>query len=142
VAQLEVCELAVRAAGTGVGGECVVAQPVRVGDPQLRAGVWSLPADDDPHPSRPGREVHQAGGLDDPGPGTGLAAGVQRGLPVGNGQRSELVDQGLGQPEPDRVGQPLPVKPVQELVGGAGAIDPDQDLAAGPVSGLVPGQLT
>ena len=57
------------------------------------------------------------------------------------GMGCELVGQGLGQAEPDRVRQPLGDQPVQELVGGAGAVDPDQDLPAGPVPGPVRRQL-
>jgi hypothetical protein len=140
--QLEVGELTAWAAGAGVGGEGGVAQAVRVGDPQLRARVRTFAAHDHPHPGWPGGQVHQAGGLDDPGSRTRFAVGVQGGLPVRGREGGELVDQCLGQAEPDRVGQPLPVEPAEELVRGAGTVDPDQDLATGPVAALVSWQLT
>lgn len=41
--------------------------------------------------------------------------------------------------EPDRVRQPLPGQPVQQRVGRAGPVDPDQDLAAGAGARLVIG---
>jgi hypothetical protein len=46
---------------------------------------------------------------------------------------------GVGQGEPDRVGQPLPDQRVQQLVGGAVRVGADQDLAAGTSPGSVPG---
>ena len=51
----------------GVGGEGGEAVPVDVGEPQLRAGVRPLLADDDPHPGWPGGQVEQAGDVRDPG---------------------------------------------------------------------------
>ena len=99
----------------------------------------SLAADDHPHPRRPARQRHQPGCFDDPGAGAGFAVGVVGGLPVAGGQRGELVDQRLGQAEPDRVRQPLGVQPVQQFMGGSGAVDPDQDLPAGPMPAPVAG---
>lgn len=141
VPQLEVGELRPGPPG-GVGGERGVAQSIRVGDPRLRPGMWSFATDDHPHPCRPGGQVHQAGGLDDPGPGPGFPVGVQSGLPVLAGEGGELVDHGLGEAEPDRIGQTLPVEPVEELVGRASSVDADQAPAAGLVTGLVSRQLT
>ena len=65
VPQLQVGQLAARPAGGGVGGERGDPPPVGVGDPQLRAGVRALLADDDPHPGRPAGQVEQAGQLGD-----------------------------------------------------------------------------
>jgi hypothetical protein len=48
VSQLEVGELA----ASGVGSEGGEAVAVDVGEPQLRAGVRSFFADDDPHPGK------------------------------------------------------------------------------------------
>jgi len=47
----------------------------------------------------------------------------------------------VGQPEADRVRQPLGVHPGQERVAGAGAVGAHQHLQARSVSGAVPGQL-
>lgn len=74
-------------------------------------------------------------------PGAGFAVGVESGLPVRGREGGELVDQVLGQPEPDRVGQPLGDQPVEEFVGGARAVDADQHLPPGPAAGLVTGEL-
>ena len=60
---------------------------VDVGEPQLRAGVGSFGADDDPHPGRPVRQVEQAGQFGDPGPVPRCPVGV-----VGGGPR-RLRDQ-------------------------------------------------
>jgi hypothetical protein len=42
--------------------------PVEVGEPQLRARVRALLADDDPHPAGPAAGVQQAGDVRDPAP--------------------------------------------------------------------------
>jgi hypothetical protein len=47
----------------------------------------------------------------------------------------------LGQTETDGVGQPLAHDPVQQLMGGAGAVDADQDLAPDAAPGPVAGDL-
>ena len=67
-------------------------------------------------------QVEQAGDLGDPGAVAGLAVGVVgRGPRRWRDQRGELVDDGLGQAEPDRVRQTAAtVQPVEELVGAAG----------------------
>jgi hypothetical protein len=61
VAQFEVGELAVRPAGWGVGCECGQPVPVGVGQPQLRAGVRPLLADDHPHPCWPAVRHYEQG---------------------------------------------------------------------------------
>jgi hypothetical protein len=78
VAQLEVGELA----ACGAGGEAGEPVPVDVGEPQLRAGVRALLADDDPHAIRPAIQVQQAGQLGDPRAGPDEAVSV-----VGRGPR-------------------------------------------------------
>ena len=103
VAQFQVGELATRAAGAGVGGERGVAVPVAVGGAQLRAGVWSFPADDDPHPRWPAAQVHQPARLDHPRPRPRLVVGVVGGLPCQSVDVSTLyfeTDTGDGFREP------------------------------------------
>jgi len=78
VARLEVGELGPGSAGGGVGRERGEAVPARVGDPQLRTGVRSLLADDDPHPGGPGGQVEQVGELGDPRTVAHRVLGVMR----------------------------------------------------------------
>jgi hypothetical protein len=49
---------------------------VDVGEPQLRAGVRALLADDDPHSRRPGGQVEQPGDVRDPRAVPDLAVAV------------------------------------------------------------------
>src|SRR5512135_3657632 len=72
VPQLEVGGLAAGAGG-GEGGD---AHAVTAGDRQLRAGVGTFFAEDDPHAGRPAGQVEQAGGLGDPGAVAGFAVAV------------------------------------------------------------------
>ncbi len=60
----------------GVGRDGLVAPAVGVLEQgQRRTGVWVLPADDDPHPGRPRRQVEHAGDLDDVTVLAGVAVG-------------------------------------------------------------------
>jgi hypothetical protein len=113
----EVGELPARAAGGGVGGKRGVAVPVGVGQAQLRPGMWPFAADDHAHALRPARQRHRraARRARRPGPGSGRT---------------------------DRVRQALVVQPVQQLMRGAGAVDPHEDLPAGPVPGPIGRELT
>ena len=98
----------------GVGDECGDPVPVEVGDRQLRAGVRTFAADDQPHPGRPAGEVECPGHLGDPGTGADLAVGVVGRLPHVLGDARQLgLDrcQVPGQSEPDRVGQPAAGQP-------------------------------
>jgi hypothetical protein len=102
VPQLEVGQLA----GLAVGDEGGDPVPVDVGDPQLRAGVGTFLAHDQPHPGRPARQVEQAGQLGDPGAGADLAVGVVGGRPrLGRDLGQLLLDRRgvAGQGEADRV---------------------------------------
>jgi len=72
VPQLEVGQLP----AAGVGDERGDPVPVEVGDAQLRAGVWSFLAHDQPHPGWPAREVEHLGPLAHPCTGTDLPVGV------------------------------------------------------------------
>jgi hypothetical protein len=112
----------------GVGGEGGEPVPVDVGEPQLRPGMGPLLADDDPHPGRPGRQVHQAGDIRDPGPVPDLPAAVVGGCP---GVRRDLADRlgdGLGDGHADGVVQPPRSgrQPPQELVRAAAGVGADQ----------------
>jgi len=66
VPQLQVGQLPAGTTSGGVGGERRDPVPVDVSDSQLRAGVGSFLADDDPHPRRPPGQVQQASQLGDP----------------------------------------------------------------------------
>src|SRR4051794_3087313 len=100
--------------------------------------MWTLAADDQPHPCRPAREVEQAGDLGDPGARPDLAVGVIGRCP---GRRRDPGELGLdrlevaGQGEADRVGQPPAGEPVDQSVGAAGPVDPDEHVLARPWSG-------
>ena len=135
----------------GVGGEGLVAPAVGLlQQRQLRAEVRPFAADDDPHPGRPAAQIEQSGDLGDLGAVADLAVGGDRRRPRpfrnggdGAGQRGVLGR------EADRVLQPTAAdlgwagQPVQQLMGGAGPVGPDQqpppirrrDLGDGPASG-------
>jgi hypothetical protein len=53
-------------AAAGVGDEHGESMPVQIGEPQLRAGMRALPADDYPHPLRPAGQVQHSGEFGDP----------------------------------------------------------------------------
>jgi hypothetical protein len=115
-----------------------VAVPVDVGEPQLGAGVRAFLADDDPDAAGPGGQVQHAGELGDPRAVADLPAGVVGGGPgPGRDLQDGVVDVG-GDGHADRVLQPpaWPGEPVQEVMGAAAGIGPDQHPAP-----HVPGQL-
>src|SRR5215207_4826914 len=144
----------------GVGGEGLVAPAVSLlQQRQLRARVRSFAADNDPHPGRPAAQIEQSGDLGDLGAVADIAVGGDRRRPHpfrnrddGAGQRRVLGG------EADRVLQPTAAdlngasQPVQQLMGGAGPVGPDQqpppkrrrDLGDGPGQDVdvVPGVIT
>ena len=96
-------------------------------------------AGDDPHPGRPPGQVQQTGQLGDPRPGTDLALGVVGRCPHLVGDLLDHLTGVAGQGEPDRVLHPLTGEPVQQLVGAAGTIDPDQNPLARTAASHVAG---
>ena len=115
----------------------------------LRAGVRSFAADQDPHPVRPprsgqtGQQSGELGDLRDRQPGlidrAGFAGGVDRDRPCRLRQHTDRVFQLVGQAEPDREldlqAALLPQRPEmgQPCLGGAGAVGADQDRCAIPM---------
>jgi hypothetical protein len=75
---------------------------------QLRAGVGSFLADDDPHAFRPGRQVQHAGDLVGPGARPGLAAGVLTRRVRAGGDREDGIRNLVGDSEPGGVGEAPP----------------------------------
>ena len=96
------------------------------------AGVGVLPSDDDPHPGRPGRQVEHAGDLHNVTVLPRLTIGGESGLPRRLGDLGDGVADLVGQGVPDRVLHGpaafcvLHSDPVEQLVGGAGAVGADQ----------------
>src|SRR5215218_6626372 len=119
--------------GVGVGlvrDEDLEAVPVLVGGAQLmrRAGVGPLTAADRPGALGPaGAGEIQVGELGDPGAAAGSAVGVQGGLPGRLGQGQDRGLDALVAVEPDREPQLAAGQFVDEGVGGAGGVGPDQD---------------
>jgi hypothetical protein len=142
VAQLQAGELA----AFGVGGEGGEPVPVDIGEPQLRAGVRALLADDDPHPGGPVAGVQQARDVRDPRAVPDLPAPVIGRCPrIGRGLPDRLGD-GVGDRHADRVVQPprLRGQPGEELMRAAAGISADQDLApqvSGQLREREPGRL-
>jgi hypothetical protein len=96
-----------------------------VGERQLRAGVGALAADEHPRSGRPGRQVELVGDLADLSVGT-LA--VDRRDPALIGDLKDRRADGLGQVIADREPDPCLPRPVQQLMAGARAVDPEQQL--------------
>jgi len=156
VAQFEVGELGGGAAAGGVGEEPGDAQPVAVGDPQLRARVRAFLAQDQPRPGRPAAQRDQVGGFGDPGAVAGLdlhaglggarAAGLIRRCPRplrDRRQRGRHVE--VGEAGPDRELHTLGLQVRGELLRGAGGVGAHQHrhlprLVAGPQHGGELGQ--
>src|SRR5699024_2826593 len=125
-------------ASSGVGDECLVAPPVDLLEHrQLSARVWSFAADDDPHPvwplgEHPGRE--ESGQLGDLSALPDVTSRIQSWPPRGFGSDCDGSAQRGGGGEPDRVLHPsttnavLLGNPVQQVVGGAGAIGANQQI--------------
>ena len=113
----------------GEGGEPVA---VDVGEPQLRARVRALLADDEAHPGWPAVQVQQAGDVRDPRPVADLPVPVISRRPRGCRHFADRIGDGLGNGHPDGVVQSpgLRGQPVQELVRPAARISPDQHPAA------------
>src|SRR5215212_8550715 len=104
---------------------------------QLRAGVGTFPADDDPHPGRPASQIQQPGDLGDLSALADLTVSGDRRRPPplrnggdGAGQRRVLGG------EADRVLQPAAAdlgwtgQPVQQFMGGAGPVGTNQQVPA------------
>jgi hypothetical protein len=134
VPQLQVSELAL----LRIGGEAGEPVPVDVGEPQLRARVRALLADDDPHPRGPAIQVRQPGDVRDPGAVADLPVAVISRCPRLRGDLPDRPGDWLGDRHADGVAQPpgLGGQPGEELVRAAAGISADQHLAA-----QVPGQL-
>ena len=122
--QFEVGELP----GPGAGGEAGEPVAVEVGESQLRAGVGSFLADDDPDACRPGGQVEQAGQFSDPRAVADLPVTVIGRGPYPGGYLAGGVAYLVGHGEADRVGQPPSRfrQPGQELVRAAAGVGPDQ----------------
>jgi hypothetical protein len=118
----------------GVGGETRQAHAVGVGESQLRTGVGTFFADDQPHPVRPALQ-DVTGRLGAPGAVADLAIGSDRRAPSRLRNLEDSVVDGVGDGHPDGVGQPPAPsgEPVQELVGAACGVGPDQGRATPPV---------
>ena len=108
--------------------------PTTSGDGQLRAGVGPFLAHDHPHALGPPGQFQQVGELGDPRTVANLVVRVQRRRPHVIGDVFEQVSGVRRQGKPHRVRQSLGGHPVQDRVGRARAVDPDQHLAprAGP----------
>lgn len=118
----------------GVGGEAGQTHAVGVGEPQLRAGVGSFLAHDQPHPGWPAFE-DVTGQFGHPGTVANLAVGFDRHRPGRLRDPQHGVVDRVGDRHPDRVGQPpaAPGEPVEELVGAAGGVGADQGLPTASV---------
>ena len=86
---------------------------VRVGEPQLRAGVWSFGADDDPHPVGPTGQVEQPGQFGDPRAVPRLPVGVVCGGPGRCGMVSSFATHVQVRLNPTEYGQRWPVSQVR-----------------------------
>jgi hypothetical protein len=86
-------------------------------------------------------QVEQVGDVGHPRPVPRVAVGVDGGGPGLLGNQRQDLGELTRQAEPDRVGQPAVVHPVQEVVGGACGVGPDEHPASGTASRLMPGQL-
>src|SRR4051812_46419471 len=120
----------------GVGDECGDPMPVQIGDPQQCAGVGA-PCGRSAHPGRPAGEVEQSGEVGHPGTRTNLAVGVVGSGPSIGGDAGQPLpnrDEVTGQREADRVGQSAAGQPGDQLVGAAGAVDPDSTFFSGRAS--------
>jgi len=123
--------------GGGVGDEGLVTPAVGLLEQgQLGAGVGAFAAHDDPHPGRPGAQVEQPGEFGDIAAGAYTAVSIQCGSPYLLGDQRDGRAQCLGECEPDRLvdaaASDLVVvgHPVQQPVGGPGAISADQQVFA------------
>ena len=129
MAQLQAGKLARDHAVGGVGEKPGDPVPVGIGEPQLRAGMRALLAQDQSGPGRPFRQVHQIGGLGHPGAVADAAVGLHRRIPPIGGV--EGVDR-VADPSVDRAAQREPHRGVAarggEPMGGAGGVRADQDL--------------
>ena len=101
---------------------------VMVGETQLRAGVGALAADDHARPGRPAVQLQQIGDLADLPVGPWAAVLVQRAHPVLIGDLEDRFADGVGGVVADRVADPALPAPAQQLMGGAGAVDAQQEV--------------
>ena len=109
-----------------VGEDGLEAVPVVVGEGQLRAGMRALATDQDPRARGPGLEVEPVGDLGDLPVGALAAVLIERTNPVLVRDVDDRGADGLGQVIADREPDPAVVRPVEQLVAGAGAIDAEQ----------------
>jgi hypothetical protein len=100
--------------------------------------VGAFLAGDHPHPGRAGKQVQQAGEFRDPGTGPHLAADVIGGFPDPVWEGEDGLVHVLGDGHADGVVQAAAGagQPVQEVMGAAAGIAPDQHLAALPAGQL------
>jgi len=111
------------------------AQPVGVGEPQLRAGVRAFLAQDQPGPGRPTARVDEIGGFGDPGAVADAAAGIDRRIPAVGGVQDfdRVADPGVdGVAEGET--HPGGAAGVGEGVGGTSGIAAHQNFLSTPIS--------
>ena len=122
----------------GVGEKPGDAVPVGVGEPQLGAGMRAFLTQDQPGAGRPGGQVHQGGGLTDPGAVADAAVGLDRRIPVAVGEYLG----GIAHGGVDRTAQREPHVCVAarrgETIGGARGVRADQHLRGLRVIGVGP----
>jgi hypothetical protein len=136
VAQFQARELTGHDPVGRVGDKPGDAVSVGIGESQLRPGVGTFLAQDQPGPVRPGRQVHQCGGVGHPGAVADAAVGLDRRIPRAGGVEhlGGVTDAGV-----DRAakGEPDVLFPAGggEAVSGAGRVGADQNLGASRFSG-------
>lgn len=114
-----------------VGEDRLEAMAAGVGEGELRSGVRALPPDGQARALRPAREVDQVGGL---GNLAVLALGAilgERGDPALIGDSGDPLAHRLGQVKADREADSALVRPVEEVVRGAGGVATQDDLGLG-----------
>jgi len=116
-----------------VGEDRLEAVALDIGEAQLGAGVRAFAAHEHPRTGWPAGQVEVLGDLSDLAVGPRAAVLIQRANPAVIGDLKDRLADRLAQVIADREADPRLPTPVQQLMAGAGAVDPEQQVDVGDV---------